>query len=255
MNPEVFAQLAAKAQTGDRKAMTALLRLAHTPVLFQCRKLLRDDRAAEDMTRGILSAIPKTLSTLKDPADFEPWICRVTASRCMLALAQLPPEEPTEAAPLPEPPAADMDEAQTAQLVQQLVDELPREPRICLLLYSCAGLKLKGISQLTGYPESAVLDHLNQAQKTINHQLRGYHKRGVHFTPIPALSSLLRTAMYASQDVNAAVAMVNEVLPKKEAPQRKRLPVKKPMLIAIVAAAVLLIVLLGVILYLEGTVN
>lgn len=255
MKPEVFAQLATKAQTGDRKSMIALLRLTHTPVFFQCRKLLRNDQAAENMTFGILSAIPKTLGTLKDPADFESWICRVTASRCMLALEQTSSEDSAEAASLPEPPAADMDEAQTAQLVQQLVDNLPREPRVCLLLYSCAGLKLKGISQLTGYSESAVLEYLNQAQKTINHQLRGYHKRGVHFTPIPALSSLLRTSMYASQDVNASVAMVNRIFPQKEEAARQRRPIKKSMLIAIIAAALLLLVLLGVILFLEGSVT
>lgn len=252
MNPEVFARLTAKAQAGDRKALTALLQLAHTPVFFQCRKLLRNDQAAEEMTRGILSAVPKTIGTLKDPADFEKWICRVTASRCMLALEQQPQEERTPI-PAPELSAGDLDEAQTAQLVQQLVDQLPKDPRICLLLYSCAGLKLKGIAQLTGFPESVVLEHLNMAQKTINHQLRGYHKRGVHFTPIPALSSLLRTAMYASRDPKAAAAMVSGILPKKEAPARKYPPVKKQQLIAIIAAAVLLLILLGIIFFLEST--
>lgn len=252
MKPEVFALLAAKAQTGDRKAMIALLRLAHTPVYFQCCKLLRNKQAAETMTREILSAVPKTLGTLKNPAEFESWICRVAASRCMLALEHLPSEESAVSVSLPEPPAADLDEVQTAQLVQQLVDDLPKEPRVCLLLYSCTGLKLKGISQLTGYPEPAVLEYLNQAQKTVNQQLRNYHKLGVHFTPIPALSSLLRSAMYSSQDVKAAIAMVNEILPKKEAAVRRKPAVKKPMLIALISAAVVLIALLAVIVYLES---
>lgn len=251
MNPKVFADLAAKAQTGDQKAMSALLRLAHTPVSFQCRKLLRDDQAAETMTRGILSAVPKTLGTLKDPAEFENWICRVTASRCMLALSEQPPEEEAVPADLPELSEKDLDEEQTVQLVQTLVDRLPSAPRICLLLYSCAGLKLKGISQLTGFPESAVLDHLNYAQKAINQQLRKYHRMGVHFTPIPALSSLVRSAMYGSQDTRAADAMVDSILPPKTAPARRRSSVKKPLLIAIIVTAVLLLALLGVIIYLE----
>ena len=251
MNPEVFVQLAEKAQAGDRKAMVALLKVAHTPVFFQCRKLLRDDRAAEEMTRGILSAIPKTIGTLKNPADFEKWICRVTASRCMLALEQQPSEEVPETTVLPDPPAAEMNEAQTAQLVQQLVDRLPRDPRVCLLLYSCAGLKLKGISQLTGFPESTVLEYLNQAQSSINQQLRGYRKRGIRFTPIPALSSLLRTAMYASRNTRAAAAMISTILPKKEPAPRKRPPVKKSQMIALIAVSVLLLVLLATIFFLE----
>jgi len=251
MNPDVFPRLAVKAKTGDRKSLTALLWLAHTPVSFQCRMLLRDDRAAEALTRDILAAVPKQLSCLKDPAEFEKWICRVTASRCMLALSQLSPEEAPEAA-APEVTAHDLNEVQTAQLVRQLVDLLPEEPRICLLLYSCAGLKLKGIAQLTGYPESDVLAHLNQAQATINQQLRGYHKQGIRFTPIPALSSLLRTAMYESRDPKAAAVMVSGLLPPKPAPVRRSLPVKKPLLIALIAAGVLLLILLAVILYLES---
>ena len=251
MNSDVFARLAAHAQSGDRKALTALLRLAHTPVSFQCRKLLRSDQAAEELTREILRAVPRQLGFLKDPAEFEKWICRVTASRCMLALSQLPPEEPAEPAPAPEPPAGDLDEAQTAQLVQRLVDDLPEKPRVCLLLYSCAGLKLKGISQLTGFPEAAVLEYLNLAQKTINQQLRGYHKRGVHFTPIPALSSLVRTAMYASRNPRAAAAMVSSILPKQPV-SRKLPPVKKPLLIALIAAAALLLAMLAAIAILEA---
>lgn len=254
MQTELFATLAAKAQTGNRKAMAALLRLAHTPVSHLCRKLLRSEQAAQDMTRGILSAVPKTLGTLKNPAEFETWICRVTASRCMLALQQLPKEEMTEPSSLPELSAQDLDEAQTAQLVQKLVDQLPEEPRICLLLYSCAGLKLKGISQLTGFPESTVLEHLNHAQKAINQQLRSFHRRGVHFTPIPALSSLVRTAMYNSRDTIAAAAMVSSILPKKAAlPRRAPDPRNRTLLIAVIAAAALLMGLLALIVYLENT--
>lgn len=253
MNSEVLARLTVKAQAGDRKALTTLLRLAHTPVSFQCRKLLCNDQAAEDLTREILAAVPRQLSFLKEPAEFEKWICRVTASRCMLALAQLPQEEPPVSTAVPEPPAQDLDEAQTAQLVQQLVDDLPEAPRICLLLYSCAGLKLKGISQLTHLPESEVLTYLNQAQKTINQQLRSYHKMGVHFTPIPALSSLLRTAMDASRDPKAAAAMVSSILPKKISPSSKPSPATKSMRIALIAAGALLLVLLCAILILEST--
>lgn len=252
MQTELFATLASKAQTGNRKAMAALLRLAHTPVSYLCRKLLRNEQAAQDMTRGILSAVPKTLGTLKNPAEFETWICRVTASRCMLALTQMSNAEPSEPTALPELSVQDLDEAQTAQLVQQLVDQLPENPRICLLLYSCAGLKLKGISQLTGFPEGEVLEHLNQAQKAINQQLRSFHRKGVHFTPIPALSSLVRTAMYNSRDLKAAAAMVSSILPKKSAPaQKASTPRNRTLVIAVIAAAALLMGLLALIVYLE----
>lgn len=254
MNPETFAQLARRSKAGDRRALTQLLRLAHTPVSFQCRKLLRSEQAAETLTRQILAAVPRQLNSLQDPADFEKWICRITASRCMQALSQMDRESPEtsdSSDALPELQVTDLDEAQTALLVQQLVDELPEAPRICLLLYSCANLKLKGIAQLTGFPESAVLEYLNQAQKTVNLQLRKYHKMGVHFTPIPALSSLVRTAMYSSRDPKAAAVMVSGILPKKPAPVRRGFSGNRKLLLAAIAAGVLLLVLLIAIMLLE----
>lgn len=254
MNPEAFAQLARRSKAGDRRALTQLLRLAHTPVSFQCRKLLRSEQAAETLTRQILAAVPRQLNSLQDPADFEKWICRITASRCMQALSQMDRESPEtsdSSDALPELQVTDLDEAQTALLVQQLVDELPEAPRICLLLYSCANLKLKGIAQLTGFPESAVLEYLNQAQKTVNLQLRKYHKMGVHFTPIPALSSLVRTAMYSSRDPKAAAVMVSGILPKKPAPVRRGFSGNRKLLLAATAAGVLLLVLLIAIMLLE----
>lgn len=252
MKTEQFATLAARSQNGDRRALIQLLRLAHTPVSFQCRKLLRNDAAAENLTRQILSAVPRQLSSLKDPAEFEKWICRITASRCMQALSQTEQIPSDTASTPPELQTTDLNEIQTALLVQQLVDALPEAPRVCLLLYSCAGLKLKGISQLTGFPESAVLEHLNQAQKAINLQLRQYHSQGIHFTPIPALSSLVRAAMYHSRDPKAAAAMVSELLPKKPAPERTGFTGNRKLLLAVIAAGVLLILLLLAILLLEA---
>lgn len=254
MYTEQFTRLARKSQAGDRRALITLLRLAHTPVSFQCRKLLRDDRAAEALTRQILAAVPNQLSSLRDPGEFEKWICRITASRCMLALSRTPEELAAEVpSEPPNIPGEDLDETQTARLVQQLVDSLPQEPRICLLLYSCANLKLKGISQLTGFPAPQVLDYLNQAQKTINAQLRKYHRMGVHFAAIPALSSLVRTAMYDSRNPKAAAAVVSGILPRKApaSPVRSRPRLDARLLIAIAAAGVLLLMLLAVILFLE----
>lgn len=250
MYTEEFAELTRKSQAGDRRALTALLRLAHTPVYFQCRALLRNDHVAEAMTRQILAAVPRQLSRLQNPRDFEKWIGRVTASRCMQALSRVPssPENPGD------PPVLNighLDELQTARLVRKLVDILPEAPRVCLLLYSCGWLKLKAIAQLTGSTEAQVLEHLNQAQKTINEQLRAYHRMGVHFDAIPALSTLVRTAMYDTRDPKAAAVLVREIMPRQDLTPSRAPKVSPRQLIALAVAGGLLLLLLAVILVLE----
>lgn len=250
MYTEEFAELARKSQAGDRKALTALLRLAHTPVYFQCRALLRNDRVAEAMTRQILAAVPQQLSRLQNPRDFEKWIGRITASRCMQALSRVPASADAPGEP-PVLSGGHLDELETARLVRKLVAILPEAPRVCLLLYSCGWLKLKAIAQLTGTTEGAVLEYLNQAQKTINGQLRAYHRLGVHFDTIPALSTLVRTAMYDSGDPKAAAVLVREILPRQNLAPARKARVSPGLLIALAAAGGLLLLLLAVILVLE----
>lgn len=251
MNPEICAKLVQQSRSGDRRAMLQLLRLAHTPVTYLCRKLIGNEMAAEIMTRQILSALPRQLGALGDPAEFEKWISRIAASRCMQSRTQ--PDRSAaeeEEVVMPEVPAGDLDELQTAKLVEHLVDLLPDAPRVCLLLYSCAGLKLKGIAQLTGFQESTVLEHLNQAQKVVNGQLRQYHKAGVHFPPMPALSVLVRTAMYSTRNPKAAALMVRDMLPKSPAPVQKKFTIAKQIRTALIAAGILLLALLVAILLL-----
>lgn len=249
MHTDSFALLAEKARSGDRRALAKLLRLSHTPVAFLCRKLLRSEGTALAMTRQILSAVPRQLARLQDPQEYEVWICRIAASRCMAVPNRAAPPPPPRTEPAP---GAGMDEVQTALLTQQLVEELPDGPRTCLLLYSCARLKLRGISQLTGFTEAQVLDHLNQAQKAVNHQLREYHRMGVHFSAIPALSSLVRTAMYHSGDSKAAAVMVRGILAEQPVPKkepRRKLPLI-PLLCA--AAGLMLLLLILMILAIPG---
>lgn len=250
MNGEQLAQLAEQAMTGNKKAVEQLMLASHTPVAWLCGKLL-PEAAARKQTREILKAIPKGMDFLEDPADFEKWLCKTTATRCMHAAAELPsaqsqPEKPKF-------PARTLNETQTAHAVVRLVDGLPREPRLCLLLYSCGMLSFTTIGQLLGCPKEAVLEHLHDAQKRLNNQMRAYHAQGVRFAPITSLPTLLRTAMYSGGDPKAAAAMVGGILGKNApaAPKKKRKKKPDGLLIAVIAAAVLLILLVGLILFLE----
>ena len=54
MEDKELTTLIGRAQAGDQGAMEVLLQKAHTPVSYQCRKLLRDPRDAEDMTQEVL---------------------------------------------------------------------------------------------------------------------------------------------------------------------------------------------------------
>lgn len=78
--------LIVKAQSGDPGAMEEVLKTAHTSVSYQCRKLLRDPRDAEDMTQEVLLVVYTKLDSLKTPEAFWGWLNQTTANRCVNAL-------------------------------------------------------------------------------------------------------------------------------------------------------------------------
>ena len=250
MNRELFADLALRSQTGNRAAMEQLLLLAYAPVSSLCRKLLQNSRTARMMTREILTLIYTNLDSLTDPGEFESWIRRLTAARCMQALEELPPED-VEAQDVPnnvQIPRQTLDEYQTALAVQQMADLLPEQTRLPLLLYCCGGIEIEGIARLTHTTEDLVLEHLSRAQDNINKQLRKFHKMGIRFARITSLPELLCTSLYLGASPAVAEFMVNSILEKKPARTRRKKALRSPiplLLAATVASALLLLSMLA----------
>lgn len=252
MNSERFAELASQAQAGDRASMEQLLLLAYTPVSYQCRKLLQNNRAAEDMTKVILQSVPSQLHTLNNPELFEKWLGSLTAKRCMRVLNQ----QTTEKNPPPKKvdiPGEYLDERETAMVVDQIVDTLPDGPRICITLYCCCGIPANGIARLTGFTESAVKTHLGRAQALINGRLQKMYQQGVRFASVTSLPELLGIVMFTPRNPKAASALVNSILGKRAAaapiPRKKGTPLG--LKIAVAAASVLLAGMLVLIFFLE----
>lgn len=217
MNQETMTELVILAQAGDTDALEQLLFYIHTPVAHLCRKLLRSEEAAEEEIREILSIAAGKLNTLQDPELFEKWILRITASRCMQMLPQLrwgsQMDEELEAEP--DIPARELTPEQTVDAIQTLVDSLPEDPRICILLYCCTGMHSRSIAQITGFSQDAIRANLAKSQELLQQKLEACQQEGTVFTGITSLAEILRAAMYHGEDREAALPLVYGVLGKE----------------------------------------
>lgn len=254
MNSQRFAQLASQAQAGDKSSLEQLLRLAYTPVFYQCHKLLQNDSAAKTITKKVLQQIPSRLNSLQNPESFETCLGSLTAKYCMQALQKLPAAQAPQAKKY-NIPGDHLDERETAMVVDQIVDTLPDGPRICLTLYCCCKIPASGIARVTGFSESDIKDHLNQARIHINGQLKTFAQQGIRFASVTSIPELLQMAMYTPRNPKAAAAMVNGILGIKAAaaPVPKRKPTTPARLkIALAVVSVLLVLMMGLIVFLEG---
>ena len=80
--PADDAVLVAAAQSGDTKALDALLRRHHDQIYGLCRRLTGNDADALDATQEALMAVVRGLDGFDGRARFGTWVYRVSTNAC-----------------------------------------------------------------------------------------------------------------------------------------------------------------------------
>ena len=249
---EDFSELVSKSQAGDEKAMIQLLLQAYSPVSYLARKILQNERTASQVIQEVLEILSHKLHSLDDTTQFESWICRITAARCVHAMPLLHRATAKSVAASRWDNTLDdgqiLTEAQSVEIIQEMVAALPEDQRLCILLISCCGLGLSAISQLTGFPVSTVADCIEKGQATIQSYLWEAENRGIQFVGISSLTEILHTAMFQTEaDDDEAIPVVYHLLGKE-------IPVPpNPGKWDAIILGVVLAVLVGAFVFLGGT--
>lgn len=241
MIQETFAELVSQCQSGDKNAMEQLLLQAHTPVACLTRKILLNPKVAEQITRDVLATVAANLASLQEADQFEQWLCRMSAARCIQSSPLLhrnfaESDKPASWEDDLEDGAV-LDTEGSAKVIQSMVDCLPETQRLCILLLGCGELKVPAIAQLTGFSEAIIKQNIMLGQNTIQQHLWELEARGIQFSGISSLTGILHEALYHDPDEEAAMVMVYGILGKK-------LPVPlSQRIIPVLAAAVVILLL------------
>lgn len=223
--------LVTKSQSGDQYAMEKLLEYAHTSVSYQCRKMLKNKQDAEDLTQEVLVTIYTKLDTLQEPAAFNKWVNRITATRCMNALSRAHVEyqfaededghsvldnlEDLDEQVIPDKV---IDNAETARMIEEIIDALPTAQRAATLLFYYDELSVRDIAKLMKVSENTVKSRLNYARKAIKEKVIDYEKQGIKLyslSPLPVLVYFLRMSATLQKDKQAAGIMVARIMAAK----------------------------------------
>lgn len=225
MEKEKFIALIQKAQSGDKGAMEEVLRTAHTSVSYQCRKLLRDPRNAEDVTQEVLLTVYTKLGSLKSPAAFWGWLNTTTANRCMDVLRRGNVEFPfaedegsyslddLEELDEQRVPDKSLDNAETTRMIEEIVNSLPEAQRICVLMYYYDEMSVKDIAAALGVPENTVKSRLNYARKAVKEKVLDYEKKGIKLYGLSPLPFMLYFLLRAAEETADSVAA--DIMAKK----------------------------------------
>ena len=177
----------ARAQAGDRDALSLLFNEYYSSVYYFALKTVRDQRRAEDITQETFIQVITSISSLRDPALFGSWLRSVTYNRCSAYFNKNSKEpvyngdvemfEDIREDKAEFVPDAALEKAEFRNTVLNIVEALPDEQRAAVLMYYFDELSVKQIAAIQGVSENTVKSRLGYARKYIKSAVEDYEKR------------------------------------------------------------------------------
>jgi RNA polymerase sigma-70 factor (ECF subfamily) len=153
-----------RARRGDRAAAGEVLRHILPRVRNLVRYLVRGDSDVDDMAQQSLIAVLAGLSSFRGESRFEAWADRITVretlryKRRVRARAEVAERDVGEHGP---------DEYLARRRVVRLLDALPEEQRVCLVLHHSVGMSLPEIAKELGVSFDTVKSRIRLATQKL----------------------------------------------------------------------------------------
>jgi len=205
---ERIAQLAQQAAQGSREAFNDLYLLTRDRAFFVAYSITKDEEDALDILQDSYLKAWQRMGEFRPPWEFPAWLNRITGNTAKDFIKRRKPylfqsAVEDEIAPLDLQeekdreyiPDAAMDTAETRRLILEIVDDLPEDQRLCVLMYYYDDIPLGEIAATLEIPYGTVMSRLALARRKISNGVEALEKKGTKLygaAPIALLIWLLR---------------------------------------------------------------
>jgi RNA polymerase sigma factor (sigma-70 family) len=206
-NRERIAELALKAQQGKQDAFNELYRLTRDRAYFVALTITHNEQDALDIIQDSYLKAWQCIGSLEKPEQFPAWLRQITGNMAKDYIKRHSPllflgsdDDTDDFFDLQEEkdcdyiPDAAMDTAETRRLIMDIVDDLPEDQRLCVLMYYYDDMSLQEIAAALEIPYGTVMSRLNLARKKISRSVEDLERKGTKLygaTPIPLFVWLL----------------------------------------------------------------
>ena len=207
-NQDRITELAVNAQQGSQDSFNELYRLTRDRAYFVALTITHNEQDALDIIQDSYLKAWQSIGSLQKPEQFSAWIRRITGNTAKDYIKHHSPllflgsEDGTDDLfDLQEErnsdyiPDAAMDTAETRRLIMEIVDGLPEDQRLCVLMYYYEDMGLPEIAAALDVPQSTVTSRLYLARKKISRGVEDLERKGTKLysaAPVPLLIWLLR---------------------------------------------------------------
>lgn len=201
---------------GDPLAMDDLYQMSCRAVTGMLRRKIRDEDVRLDLAQETYLRAFMHLEQLQDPDKFVPWVKRIAFNLAMdyhrkqqAARRKAPVlTESVEDLEIEDVrpnllPENVLDREETQRLLNEMLDALPEEQRICLILYYVEEMSTGEIAEELGVPVATVKSRLNYAKRKLQSMQADMEKRGIDLRGLAPVAFLLM--LVQSERVEASV--------------------------------------------------
>lgn len=199
-----YTELVEQAMKKDEKAIGKLFELTSQKGYYVALKYLKNKEDAQDILQdSYVSAFTK-LDSLKNPEKFEKWLFQIIANKAKNYLVKNKPlffeqmenddedavafEETITDDRMEFQPKENCDYQELKDALKILIDELPEDQRMCLLMYYFEELSVNEIADSLELNVNTIKSRLNYARSKVKTKIEDLKKKGTHLygiAPIP----------------------------------------------------------------------
>ena len=181
-------ELVEKSSRGDAEAFSVLYEEYYGKVDYLCFKLLQNREDTNDIVQETFLTAFQNISTLNDGAAFERWLKTIAVNKCKNYLKKARPvlfsqlddgdgAEFVMEGDQVEKPEEIVDNAEIRKIISEIIDSLPDEQRIAVMLYYYDEMSVPEIAGFMECSEGTVKSRLNYARRKIREEIEGIEKR------------------------------------------------------------------------------
>lgn len=221
MDKREIAQLVEKSRRGDNDAFGKLYQLTEKQAYFIALRIAKNEDDALDILQDCYIKAMQKMDTLENPENFVAWFNQIVSNTSKNYVVKSKPmlfrDDEDEAAvmdfqaddSLDAKPDDSLDTDETRAFIRELVDELPEDKRMCVLMFYFQNMGTAEIAKELGISEGTVKTRLYHSRDKIKQSIEALEKKGIKvrgIAPIPFFVWMLKRMAEGTQVSKGAAA-------------------------------------------------
>ena len=195
-----------KAAAGEENALEKIYNLTYVQGFAIALQMVKNEQDAMDVMQDAYISAFRNLKQIEDPKRLKSWFNCIVANKCKDWLKKKKPqlfsdiptgdddrefEDTIADENLTFSPEDSVDYAETKRLMKEILDSLPEDQKLCVLMYYYEELSVADIADALGCSTGTVKSRLNYARKKIRNDVEELERKGTKLYSVAPLPFIL----------------------------------------------------------------